>query len=60
MWGLASETNRVCNGTRTCVYDSILGNDTVLGRIGFYDLKLNSPHSTADEEGVTLADRSIC
>lgn len=56
---LASGMIEAGNGARTGVNDGVLGNDTVLGRIGFHDLKLHGPHSTTDKERVTLADGSI-
>ena len=52
--------DRMRDKIRTSVDDGILGNDTVLGRIGFNDLELHSSHPTTNEEGVALADRSIC
>ena len=39
--------------------DGILGNDTVLRRIGFNDFKLHRPHTSTNKEGVALADGSI-
>ena len=52
--------NGICDGTHTGVDDSILGDDAVLSRVRFNDLELDGPHSTTNEEGVALADRSIC
>ena len=43
----------------TSVDDGILSDDTEFSWVSLDDLEFNGPHSTANEESVTLADRAI-
>ena len=43
----------------TCVDDSVLGNDTVLGGVCFNNFEFNSSHTTSYEESVALADGAV-
>ena len=40
--------------------NSVLGNYTVLRRVGVHDLELHCPHTTANQESVALADGTVC
>jgi hypothetical protein len=42
-----------------CMDHSVLGNDTVLGGVGFNDLELDGSHTSSYEESVTLANRAV-
>jgi len=43
----------------TRVDDSVLGNDTVLGGIGFNNFEFNSSHTSSHEESIPFADGAI-
>ena len=46
-------------GTHTCMDNSVLGNNTVLGGVGFNDLELDGSPTSSYEESVTLANRAV-